>query len=548
MGTQSGLKAIALLVGCGLALGATVTINGTELVGSDLVSSSGQAIEFYTGIPYAEAPVGKLRFAPPVPRALNDSSLNATNFGPACPQPEEGTGVAVDKQSEDCLSINVMRPMVISSNAALPVLVWVYGGGFYSGASLRFDSNDLVAQSIQRGTPVVFVSFNYRVGPLGFPQGQEMDNQGLLNVGARDSLLAFEWVYRNIAAFGGDASKVTAVGSSAGGISLQILSLTNAIGPYIRGAIFMSGYAATSTPKPASANQLPWSSFAALAGCAGGDVLSCLRDADSAVVMDAVRKVVPKTTTNWWPSLDGVNGLMPDLPSNIWQAGGYTQVPSISGTHLDDGTQFAPAAIKNETLVRLLLKTLLSPPVDGHTDAELQATIDQILDLYPDDPALGSPYNTGNETFGLSSQYKRVASILGDNMFHSQRRLWQQHANEAGVPTYGYLFADPPSDGSDPRLGVYHSLDVQYMFHNLTNAAPESSTRLSEQVMDYWLSFVTSLDPNDGLGSERPAWPAYGSGDKVIMQLNGANLTAIPDDYRAQQIDYLNANPGVLHH
>ncbi|KAL1661814.1 Alpha/Beta hydrolase protein [Schizophyllum commune] len=543
---QSTLRLSALLATCGLALSASVTINGTTLTGSEVTSPSGESLDFFAGIPYAEAPVGDLRFATPVPHILNESAFDATSFGSACPQPTDG-GVPVEKQSEDCLTINVMRPTGISSDSSLPVVIQsrVFGGGFYTGSALSFDSSPVVAQSVERGTPVILVSFGYRLGPLGFPQGDEMDGSGLLNVGARDALLAFDWVNRNIAAFGGDASKV----SSKGAITLQILSLTNTLGPYIRGAVFMSGYAGTTIPKPASANQPSWDSFSSLVGCSSttGSVLDCLRGADSEAVMDAVRQVVPKTTFNWWPALDGANGLIPDLPSNIWAAGGYTQVPSIAGAHLDDGTWFAPTQVSNETLVRLLLQTLLSPPVDGHTDDELQSMIDEILALYPDDPALGSPYNTGNETFGLSSTYKRVSAILGDDMFHSQRRLFQQTSSKAGVPTYGYLFADPPSDGTAPRLGVYHSLDVQYMFHNLTSAAPESSVRLSEQVIDYWLSFVTSLDPNDGLGVDRPHWPVY-SENETIMQLNGANLTAIPDDYREEQITSLNANPGILHH
>ncbi|KAL1725709.1 Alpha/Beta hydrolase protein [Schizophyllum commune] len=546
---QSTLRLSTLFATCGLALSASVAINGTTLVGSEVTSSSGKTLDFFAGIPYAEAPVGKLRFAPPVSHALNGSTFDATSFGPACPQPTDG-GVPVEKQSEDCLTINIMRPTGLSSDAALPVVTSnvysrVFGGGFYTGSALSFDSSPVVAQSVERGTPVILVSFGYRLGPLGFPQGEEMDGTGLLNVGARDALLAFDWVNRNIAAFGGDAHKV----SSKGAITLQILSLTNTLGPYIRGAVFMSGYAGTTIPKPASANQPSWDSFSSLVGCTStsGGVLDCLRGADSEAVMDAVRQVVPKTTFNWWPALDGANGLIPDLPSNIWAAGGYTQVPSIAGAHLDDGTWFAPIQISNETLARLLLQTLLSPTVNGHTDDELQSMINEILVLYPDDPALGSPYNTGNETFGLSSTYKRVSAILGDDMFHSQRRLFQQTSSKAGVPTYGYLFADPPSDGTAPRLGVYHSLDVQYMFHNLTSAAPESSVRLSEQVIDYWLSFVTSLDPNDGSGVDRPHWPVY-SENETIMQLNGANLTAIPDDYREEQITSLNANPGILHH
>lgn len=315
--------------------------------------------------------------------------------------------------------------------------------------------------------------------------------------------------------------------------------------------MFMSGYAATSTSNHArSANEKHWAKFAAQAGCADTllNAMDCLRAADTETVMDAVRAVMPDTTRFWWPSIDGEGGLMPDLPSNIWAAGGYTKVPFIAGTHLDDGTQFTPTAAGNELLVRAALTVTQSPTVDGHTDAELQSAIDEILALYPNDPALGSPYGTGNETFGLSPQYKRLAAIFGDINIHSQRRLWQQYTSDASVPPYGYLFADPPSDGTDPMFGVYHSLDVQYMFHNLTDAAPKSSVRLSEQVVDYWLSFVTSLDPNDGLGTDRVEWPVYTGDNKVLMQLVGANLMSIPDDYRLEQIEYLDWNPGILHH
>ncbi|KAI5890950.1 alpha/beta-hydrolase [Schizophyllum commune H4-8] len=427
---QCSLWLSALLATCGLALSASVTINGTTLTGSEVTSPSGRSLDFFAGIPYAVAPVGELRFAPPVPHILSESAFDATSFGPACPQPTDG-GVPVEKQSEDCLTINIMRPAGISSDAALPVLVWVFGGGFYTGAAQRFDSSPV-------GTPVILVSFGYRLGPLGFPQGDEMDGNGLLNVGARDALLAFDWINRNIAAFGGDASKVTAIGSSAGAITLQILTLTNTLGPYIRGAVYMSGYPGTTIPKPASANQNSWDSFSSLVGCANtsGSVLRCLRGADSEAVMSAVRQVIPKTLLKWCPALDGANGLNPNLPSNIWAAGGYTQVPSIAGTHLDDGTWFAPAQISNDTLLRLSRQKLLSPTVGGRSDNEMQ---DEILALRPDDTTLGSPYGTDSGTFDL----------------------------------------------------IDHVLDAQCMFHNLTNAAPEPSVWFSEQVMDYWPSFVT---------------------------------------------------------
>ncbi|KAL1699162.1 hypothetical protein EV121DRAFT_296433 [Schizophyllum commune] len=146
------------------------------------------------------------------------------------------------------------------------------------------------------------------------------------------------------------------------------------------------------------------------------------------------------------------------------------------------GTWFALTQISNETLVRLLLETLLSPIVDSHTDDELESMIDEILVLYPDDPALGTPFGTGSGTFDLSTTASRVSTIFD------------------------------------------HGVDVQHLFHNLTNAAPEPSMLSSEQVMEYWLSFVT-MNSKNRLGvdhSQCPArtrWAVFG---KLIMMMKVA--------------------------
>ncbi|KAL1695336.1 Alpha/Beta hydrolase protein [Schizophyllum commune] len=541
------------LLTVGPALAATVRLNDTTLIGTDILPAGHAPQEWFAGIPYAEPPVGILRFQPPVAKALTEVALNATSYGPGCPQPDT-LGVAYEDQSEDCLTVNILRPANISSEAKLPVVLpsesnscRVYGGGFHGGSARTFNATDLVAQSIGRGTPVIYVNFNYRLGSLGFPQGSEMDEKGMLNVGLKDSLLAFQWVNRNIAAFGGDPAKTNALIRAQGSITIQILSLQPSFASYIRAAIFQSGFAATSTLNKASAHQDQWNSFVEAAGCGGvsANTLDCLQNADTNAIMNATWTVVPDTPRGWFPNLDGE--MVPDLPSRIWASGEYARVPFIAGTHLDDGTRFTPTFVKNEQEVRVVLGAMETPPLDGYNSIQLDKHVSKILELYPNDPSLGSPYNTGNETFGLSAQYKRLASIMGDINFESQRRLWQEQTAADGVASYGYLFTDPQVD-SEPRYGVPHGAIVDYMYHRIPDAAPQSSWNLSARIMDYYLSFATSLTPNDGLGVSRAEWPQWEADDKLLMQLDGTNLGSIRDTYRQAQIEYLNSDPGLLHH
>ncbi|KAJ7754206.1 Alpha/Beta hydrolase protein [Mycena maculata] len=320
--------------------------------------------------------------------------------------------------SEDCLTINVFRPAGLTNKDQLPVMVWTYGGGFD-----------------YQGTPILYVNFNYRLGPLGFPVGREAMDAGILNLGLKDPLTAMQWVQNNIAAFGGDKDKVTLFAESAGSISLSILFLNSGIEKLARAAIFESGSAASNPTFTALHGQTDWNNF----------VLA-----------------------------------VPEYASLTWAA-------------------------------------------------------EKILELYPNNPALGSPYGTGNETFGLNSQFKRLAAINGDMWFQSQRRAWSQLASKAGVKNYAYLFTDAaPSSLFPPVDGDF--------------GASAAAKLLASQMVDYWISFATSLDPNDGLGLTRPNWPEYTVDGKNLLQLNSTNLTVIEDDYRSTQINFINSNPALFRH
>lgn len=133
-------------------------------------------------------------------------------------------------------------------------------------------------------------------------------------------------------------------------------------------------------------------------------------------------------------------------------------------------------------------------------------------------------------------------------MFDSQRRHWIQTTSEVGVKTFGYRFTQPLS-ATPAYLGVYHGSEIPFVYGTLGSLNETSSAKsLSVMMMDYWVSFATSLDPNDGLGSERPLWPQYTPYQQVLLQLNGDNLTVIPDDCNKEKIDFIISEGAFFRH
>ncbi|KAK1219397.1 hypothetical protein PQX77_017922 [Marasmius sp. AFHP31] len=550
----------------------TVTLGGTTWVGRDVILLRQ---DFFGGIPFAEAPVGELRLRPPVKAKISEGSFDASNFSPFCLQPMSigglltPQGFSLSEMSEDCLTVNVYRPSGVSKGANLPVLFWTYGGAFQGGSANKFNSSAIVAQSAFRGTPVIVVTHNYRLGPLGFAQGAEAHRKGALNLALRDQVAALEWVQENICHFGGDKDKVTIFGESAGAIMIGVQFLNPDFSKLVRAAIFESGSAATPLEHTAEAREAVWTNFVAgVPECASvantNNTFDCLKTANTSSIFQGLEAAINKADeqTPFNPTLDGPGGFLPDRPSRLWKQGRFARAPFIAGTNLDEGTFIIPQDPNmdygDKNLRSVLLKELSPPDVTRET---LNHAIDRLLELYPDIPALGSPYNTGNETFGLPRGYKRWTSIHGDAAFDSQRRLWQQTAANSGVKTYGYLFTQPQPDSgplggkalsvsiSNPTymfaLPVTHAVDLPYVFRNVTRATDVSLSRL---MIDYWVSFATSLDPNDGKGFSRPTWESYTPDNQVLLELNSANTRLILDDYRKEQIEFINQNPKPFFH
>ncbi|KAJ2935221.1 hypothetical protein H1R20_g1873, partial [Candolleomyces eurysporus] len=407
-------------------------------------------VEFY-GIPFAEPPVGARRLRPTVLKTrLNAGRFDASRYGMGCVQPLADPSTL----SEDCLTINIHRPKGLKSSAKLPVLFWTYGGAFVLGSSNTYNGSEIVERSVARGTPLIFVNFNYRLGPLGFPQGREADDQRALNLGVLDQMAALEWVQENIGSFGGDKKKVTIFGESAGSMMTGLLYMQPELEHWARGAL-----------------------------------------------LTVVQEV-----------------FIPIFSSRLYAKGQFARIPFIAGTNLDEGTFFSSReSLSNQALKDSLLA--LSSPRSGSQDA-LSAALDQVLMLYPEDPSVGSPYGTGDELFGFPPSYKRQSSII-------------VHGSEIQF-VFGQIPPTSP-DSLPPYLPPYGSAD-------------EAARNISTVMMDYWISFAVTLNPNDGKGIQRPHWPQYTPAKKVLMQLRGGNTTVIQDDYRKEGIAFLHANAAVLQH
>ncbi|KAJ7439517.1 esterase 1 [Mycena latifolia] len=503
-----------------------VQLGSTTVIGRNI---SGLSLESFCGIPYAEAPTGTRRFNTTVLRMALPSEYDATNFGKYCLQP----GMSPDLVSEDCLTVNVFRPAGLTSDVSLPVVSTLpYGGAFNGGSSGQYNASALVAQSVARGTPIIYVSFNYRLGPLGFPQGAEALRRGILNLGLRDQIACLEWVQLFIGAFGGDPSRVTLFGQSSGAIMTALLFLSDDISLLASAAIFESGFAATTAVFPADRGESDWQNFVGgVPSCSTtqntSNSLDCLQGVDDPAEILAGCSAAAAQTDKlfpWTPTLDGV--LVPDLPSRLFASGSFSRLPFIAGTNMDEGTIFTPNYAYDDMVINNFIMTNFSPPTTSSSD--LKAAADTIVLNYPEDPAFGSPFNTGNETWGLSPQHKRAAAIEGDISFQSQRRLWAQTASAQGVKVFCYLFDQPQTP---PPLGVYHGSEVRFVYGGVSPLAA-SDCELSRMMIDYWVSFATSLDPNDGLGVPRPVWTTYTPDNQNVMQLNGDNTTMIPDTYR----------------
>lgn len=476
-----------------------------------LVQSEGKTVSAFLGIPYAESTAGEHRWQPPVPKAPWPGRLQATQFGPICPQ-NDSFGVTLP-QSEDCLSVNVWTPDTVP-DTRFPVLVWIYGGAFKSGSSAQaiYDGAYLAGQG------VVVVTFNYRVGALGFLGGIG----GLSgNYGFLDQQLALKWVNANITRFGGDPSRVTLAGESAGAsfVSLHTLS-AQASQPLFQRAVMMSNPLGLPYKTPAQARKIGlW--YLAATGCyfnprpvdclKGKSVAEILKGETSRYLAVPVLKEGLATFITWAPTIDG--SVLTQEPLAAAQNGGLSK-PSIIGTNADEGIIFV-AGLAQGPVSKLVYDGLLS--------LLLGDAGSRVLPLYP--PGEGGDYRRAMEQF------------VTDYLFFCPNQVF---ARTARAPAYTYEFTHPPSVSLWPKTpscqgAACHSEGVPFWFHTLDAVGirnPQEDA-LSRDMAARFVQFVKG-EPLTGMGG--PEWPVFSQGG-LYLRFDLPPSLFVPDKPQCRTLD-----------
>lgn len=485
-------------------------------------TSADGKVQIFKGIPYAASPIGALRWKEPQPAASWKGVRKATEFGARCMQgPIFGDMAFRDAgPSEDCLYLNVWTPKA-SPEAKLPVMVWIYGGGFQAGATSegRQDGEALAHKG------VVVVSMNYRLGIFGFFSHAELTKESPHhasgNYGLLDQAATLQWVRKNIAAFGGDPENVTIFGESAGSFSVcaQMAS------PVSKGLIHRAiGESGAFFGRTLSAKALPDSEAegAKFSEANGGGTLVQLRAMSAAKLLEAA--LAGGNGFRFGPNIDGY--FFPESPAETYKKGNQAHIALLAGWNHDEGNYhmfFGKDPATKENYAKKV-------------EEMAGAAAPDVLKLFPgetDEQALASAGLLATANFIGYGTWKWIEM--------------QSQLNGPAVYRYEFDQAPPlPESGAPPGATptAYHSAEIEYVFGMLKSKKlpwRQEDFDLSDQMGSYWTNFAKAGDPNgDGL----PTWPRYGEKSAYgVMHLVAPHARA--DQQREQYLllDKLPAKP-----
>jgi para-nitrobenzyl esterase len=455
----------------------------------------------FLGIPYAAAPVGALRWRAPQPVQPWSGTRDALAFGPDFPQAANAK-LRAPRQDEDCLYLNVWTP-ALDAGAKLPVLFWIHGGGFTSGSGsdIRSDGARLAAEG------AVVVALNYRSGLFGFlahpALSRESDAGVSGNYGLLDQLAALAWVRENIAAFGGDAARITVFGVSAGSASISLLLAS----PRARGA-----FDSAILHSPGAARPLASLQQAETAGAALGE-LQALRTLPASEVLARTALMNPKVRALTAPRVlrpirDG--WLLPEDERPVFQQGRLHAMPMIVGSNTDEGTTLT-AAWPTDTLAAY------REQIDRNfAGAEAEAR-----SLWP--------------ARSDAEARPAVAAMFADTQFNYGTRLLAQGMAKLEPRTFKYLFTRRRPGEQD---GPHHGGEVAHAFGNVaaTGASNAVDEELSKVMRKAWVAFAANGDPNT---AGVPRWDPYRSADDNHLVLGDRVEAGGP--WRKAQLDFIEA-------
>lgn len=487
-------------------------------------------VTVYKGIPYAAPPVGALRWRPPAPPLAWSGVRKADHFGAACPQPG-GDMARGMPQSEDCLTLNVWTAARAGGDRGKrPVYVWIYGGGFIggTGASPEFDGEALARKG------VVVVTFNYRVGVLGFlatpALSRESGHDASGNYGLLDDIAALKWVRRNIAAFGGDPDRVTIGGQSAGAGSVGFLAMS----PLAKG-LFRAGIAESHARYPRDPElrylSVSWRPLAsaekagqAYAAAHGATTLAALRAMPWQQLIKGSNAIDAsvETGSNGKPPLfrPVVDGWV--IPHSYWdtyQGGTQNKVMFVAGNNKDETGAVPETAFA-------ALRADRKPPRAGmpQTSVTLNAYVaaarrkfgpltPEFLRLYP----AHDDQQAALQNDAAARDNSRISTWMWG-------RLWTKADSE---PVYTYFWTHAPPGPSHDMRGAFHGSEIYYAFDSL-DAVDRPWTaedhRIAGIMSSYWADIIKNGNPN---GPGLPSWPRYDPGRPQVMEL-GDHFGPIP--------------------
>ncbi len=435
-------------------------------------------IRRYLGIPFAQPPIGSLRFRAPQPANPWSGIRNATQFAGSPIQPSH------PNQSEDCLYLNIYAPAKVDK--PLPVFVWIHGGGFTGGSPVDVDGTPFARDG------VITVTVPYRLGVFGFLDWSPLlgpDYADSANNGLRDLVMSLRWVHENIAAFGGDPARVTIGGQSAGAKITAFLMAVDEARPYFSAMISESGggerildTAAAQRVTQAFAIQLPSQNREAILSMSPHDLIA------------AQQRMIDAAPGNFPLRAQSGGQLLPHRAIPAIAAGSTRGKRLLIGTCRDENAFYLGTHAAEPITQRRLGNT---------TEAQFQSILANYAKVYPQ----------------MSVADRNIRALTAEEYWVPSVRVATAHKQGGGGATFFYRLDETAATG--PHKGEsYHAYDLGYVFENLAAGEPPAAQALSKEMHTAWVSFLKGNTP---AATGLPTWPQWDTKQRATMLFNSTS-------------------------
>ncbi len=478
-----------------------------------LLGAASNGIKSFKGIPYAAAPIGALRWKEPQSVPAWEGTRDVTHYGAKCwAAAAFGGPVETSNVSEDCLFLNVWTSANTKAQK-LPVMVWIHGGGYQFGTA----STDALDGTHLAEKGVVIVTFNYRLGVLGFLTRPDLDAESNGHrsgmYGLLDQVAALRWVKENIAEFGGDPDNVTVFGESAGAHSVGLLMASPLGKGLFQKAIGESGAFWESENGTMRSHADGLAKGTAFGTTLGKPTLAELRSISAKTVQKSTNWTLATdpSVTSFSPTVDGY--VLPESPYDRFRQGRQNDVPLLAGWNSDEGALFSNRALPHSSEEEF---------INAATAKFNQVGMDQFSHFYPAKSA--------------AQAAQSARTLIGDQVIKQQVWAWLMLQRRTGhSPVYAYEFEHV----SKYNPIATHTTEVPYVFGNFPNkpSGPPSADdlALSKLIESYWTNFAEKADPN---GKDLPQWPQYERVGVATLHLSNATHAGMQEG--DDRLEYLN--------